>query len=308
MSQKTREKKKRILASALCVMMLLFSLSAYAMTARVGNLPFTLTPNTNGYGSVSLDWRQYNYSNKNFKVYKSSDGGRTYETVGIDYRLVKEVRVLNIYPTRTNSSWPVNKTISFKSALDNKNYTLPASASIKMWMEKPNSESSTGYGKGIIKVDALPISSFNNNPNAYLKDSSGNWKYDVIYIGTWNGNGGENFSSTSIKSIEEWINAGKGLIGGHDTMTNGCTTYDKNYFRTLYKYFGILDFNGASYGTGSNNELVTIENKGLLTNYPWYIGEKEKQLSVPKTHNSRERYDKATTWLRWSSRRISKET
>lgn len=305
MSQKTREKKKRILASALCVMMLLFSLSAYAMAARVGNLPFTLTPNTNGYGSVSLDWRQYNYSNKNFKVYKSSDGGRTYETVGIDYRLVKEVRVLNIYPTMTNSSWPVNKTISFKSALDNKNYTLPASASIKMWMEKSNSESSTGYGKGIIKVDVLPISSFNNNPNAYLKDSSGNWKYDVIYIGTWNGNGGENFSRTSIKSIEEWINAGKGLIGGHDTMTNGCTTYDKNYLRTLYKYFGILDFNGASYGTGdgtgSNNELVTIENKGLLTNYPWYIGEKEKQLSVPKTHNSSERYDKATTWLRWSS-------
>ena len=59
-------------------MMLLFSLSAYAMTAK-GGLPFTLTPNTNGYGSVSLDWRQYNYSNKNFKVYKSSDGGRTYE-------------------------------------------------------------------------------------------------------------------------------------------------------------------------------------------------------------------------------------
>ena len=40
MSQKTREKKKRILASALCVMMLLFSLSAYAMTARGGELAF----------------------------------------------------------------------------------------------------------------------------------------------------------------------------------------------------------------------------------------------------------------------------
>lgn len=97
MSQKAREKKKRILASALCVMMLLFSLSAYAMTARVGNLPFTLTPNTNGYGSISLNWSNYAYQDKNFKVYKSSDGGSTYETVGIDYTLVSSVKVLNIY-------------------------------------------------------------------------------------------------------------------------------------------------------------------------------------------------------------------
>ena len=151
MSQKTREKKKRILASALCVMMLLFSLSAYAMTARVGNLPFTLTPNTNGYGSVSLDWRQYNYSNKNFKVYKSSDGGGTYETVGIDYRSVTQVRLLQIYPIDA------------------------AANQLKVWMEN------NGYGKGIIKVDSVYIDTFNANPYGYLKDSNGNWKYDVWF-------------------------------------------------------------------------------------------------------------------------------
>ena len=34
--------------------------------------------------SVSLDWSDYNYEDKNFKVYKSDDGGSTYETIGID--------------------------------------------------------------------------------------------------------------------------------------------------------------------------------------------------------------------------------
>lgn len=208
MSQKTREKKKRILASALCVMMLLFSLSAYAMTAK-GGLTFTLTPNTNGYGSVSLDWRQYNYSNKNFKVYKSSDGGRTYETVGIDYRSVTQVRLLQIYPIDA------------------------AASQLKVWMEN------NGYGKGIIKVDSVYIDTFNANPYGYLKDSNGNWRYDVLLFGTWDCNNHKDISDSAYNAVSQFINAGRGVIFGHDTIChfNASPATHKNF----EKFKNLLD-------------------------------------------------------------------
>ena len=266
MSQKTREKKKRILASALCVMMLLFSLSAYAMTAK-GGLPFTLTPNTNGYGSVSLDWRQYNYSNKNFKVYKSSDGGRTYETVGIDYRSVTQVRLLQIYPIDA------------------------AANQLKVWMEN------NGYGKGIIKVDSVYIDTFNANPYGYLKDSNGNWRYDVLLFGTWDCNNHKDISDSAYNAVSQFINAGRGVIFGHDTIChfNTSPATHKNFEKfknlldlTITDYYENIDYSGYVGSAKAGGTKVMIKRKSLFTTYPWSIGNVGTELTIPYAHTLRQ--------------------
>lgn len=266
MSQKTREKKKRILASALCVMMLLFSLSAYAMTAK-GGLPFTLTPNTNGYGSVSFDWRQYNYSNKNFKVYKSSDGGRTYETVGIDYRSVTQVRLLQIYPIDA------------------------AASQLKVWMEN------NGYGKGIIKVDSVYIDTFNANPYGYLKDSNGNWRYDVLLFGTWDCNNHKDISDSAYNAVSQFINAGRGVIFGHDTIChfNASPATHKNFEKfknlldlTITDYYENIDYSGYVGSAKAGGTKVRIKRKSLFTTYPWSIGNVGTELTIPYAHTLRQ--------------------
>ena len=267
MSVKTREKKKRIFASALCVIMLLFSLSAYAMTARGGSLPFTLTPNTNGYGSVSLDWRQYNYSNKNFKVYKSSDGGRTYETVGIDYRSVTQVRLLQIYPIDA------------------------AANQLKVWMEN------NGYGKGIIKVDSVYIDTFNANPYGYLKDSNGNWRYDVLLFGTWDCNNHKDISDSAYNAVSQFINAGRGVIFGHDTIChfNASPATHKNFEKfknlldlTITDYYENIDYSGYVGSAKAGGTKVRIKRKSLFTTYPWSIGNVGTELTIPYAHTLRQ--------------------
>lgn len=267
MSVKTREKKKRIFASALCVMMLLFSLSAYAMTARTSSLPFTLTPNTNGYGSVSLDWRQYNYSNKNFKVYKSSDGGRTYETVGIDYRSVTQVRLLQIYPIDA------------------------AANQLKVWMEN------NGYGKGIIKVDSVYIDTFNANPYGYLKDSNGNWRYDVLLFGTWDCNNYKDISDSAYNAVSQFINAGRGVIFGHDTIChfNASPATHKNFEKfknlldlTITDYYENIDYSGYVGSAKAGGTKVRIKRKSLFTTYPWSIGNVGTELTIPYAHTLRQ--------------------
>lgn len=87
---------KQFIAFLICAVILFtgLNINGYfnSFFYAANNFNITLTPNTNGYGSVSLDWSSYAYQDKNFKVYKSSDGGKTYETVGIDYALVDEVK------------------------------------------------------------------------------------------------------------------------------------------------------------------------------------------------------------------------
>lgn len=242
---------------------------SYIQTYVSAPFDIALTANSEGYGSVSLDWSDYDYKDKNFKVYKSDDGGITYETIGIDYTLVDEVKCLQIYPI------------------------ADASNQLKTWMQ------SNGYGKGIIKVDSVHIDSFNANPNAYLKDFNGNYKYDVIFFGTWDSNGNKNLTSTSVNSVIQYIKSGRGCILGHDTFAYNPTVNVFGNFYYLGSYFGLTIHN--LYGNPSPNNNVSnnvkIINKGLFTNYPWYIGEIGTVLTIPTTHNVGQRIDKATKWL-----------
>lgn len=248
-------------------------IQSYAL--RNSNFDITLTANTDGYGSVSLDWSNYNYYDKNFKVYKSSDGGRTYETVGIDYTLVNEVKCLQIYPISNTSN------------------------QLKTWIE------TSGYGKGIIKIDSVYIDTFNANPNAYLKDNNGNYKYDVIFFGSWDSNNGhKDLNAASKSAVEQFIRTGRGCVMGHDTFSFPNTHGTRHqYFNSLAPYFGITSHNLYNGWDGSNtnkSNKVKITNKGLFTNYPWYIGEVGTVLTIPLSHNVGQRIDKAKKWLEFT--------
>ena len=244
---------------------------------RNSTFDITLTANTEGYGSVSLDWSGYDYRDKNFKVYKSDDGGVTYETVGIDYTLVDEVKCLQIYPISS------------------------ASNQLKTWME------TNGYGKEIIKIDSVYYVDFNKNADSYLKDSNGEYKYDVIFFGTWDGNNGMADLTNKTKSqVENYIKTGRGCIVGHDIISyrKGHSTYHGNKnsnWNSLASYFGITFhdlYNGLSANQNSNlSNRVKITKKGLFTTYPWYIGEVGTVLTIPQAHNVGQRINTAKKWL-----------
>ena len=242
----------------------LYSNSEEISTHSIGSFDITLTSNTSGYGSVSLDWGNYNYANKNFKVYKSSNGGKSYETVGIDYTSIKEVNCLQIYPC------------------------TEANGQLKKWME------TNGYGKGIIKVDSVYWDDFNNAPTNYLyKNSSGQWNYDVVLFGTWDSNAGaKGLNATSYELVKKYIEEGKGVIMGHDVVYPGDFGSGRYYSYLLAPYFGI-EVTDKSTLVGTE---LKIMNKGLFTSYPWYIGDIGDILIVPPSH-SYQSVTNATIWL-----------
>lgn len=229
---------------------------------QVGDLNIKLTPNSSGYGQMNIDWQEYDYYDKYFRVFRKSDQNPNYESIQIDYTKVTSVKCLQIYPIQA------------------------AAGQMRSWVVN------TGYGKGIIQVDSVSLNQFNSNPQAYLQDSQGNWKYDVIFFGTWDSNGPNGDLQSLQKSWTiKFIEAGRGCIFGHDTLRYNYTTY----FRDLIQYVGMIY---KSVGLGNNTSTrVQIVKNGLFNTYPNYLGPVGTILNVPAVHQSGQYIDKGQSWL-----------
>lgn len=156
-----------------------FSMGLCIMSAGSGayaDSTINLTAEANNEGNyVSLKWNapdsQNNYS---YMLYCNNSLDSEYQSIPAK----STVKVLNVYPVYGNN--------------------------VKGWMENPNSESENGYGKGLITVDEVNIDTFNSNPYAYLKDSNGDWKYDVVYEGAWDWNNYRDFSAQAATAMREF--------------------------------------------------------------------------------------------------------
>lgn len=157
-----------------------------------------------------------------------------------------EVKVLNVYPNAGNQ--------------------------LKTWME------TNGYGKGLITVELVNILDFNKDPGTYLKDDDGNWKYDVIYFGGYDSNGNRDISEQARDLVEQFIISGRGVLFGHDTITR---RLDHTNFNHLSSYVNLALTDNTSFGTTT----VNVKREGLLTNYPWVIGSKGTELSIPMSRS-----------------------
>lgn len=225
---------------------------------------------------VRLDWSMGDIKDKTFKVYQKKPGSDNFQSISsTNFEASKQVTVLNIHPN-------VGDKITF-TTWDGETLTLPKSASLKQWMEEPNSESPKGYGKGIIEVIPVTQEKFNENPELYLKDSQDNWKINVVMVGTWDDNYRQTFNELGLNWIKKFIEEGNGYLTGHDTSIG--------LNLELFPYLNLrapgdegipASYRDNLYRVG-DNEIINNK-KGLLTTFPWNI--QNDILNIPKTHTS----------------------
>lgn len=282
-------------------------LAAVAAKASAGGTPWIRATAVPEQNLVRLEWGMEPASETasyNYMVYKREAGEAEFQSIPVKDR----VKVLNIYP-------PVGESVTFINWRGQR-FTLPKAASLKRWMEEPNAEHPRGYGMGLIDVDAVPIPEFNANPAGYLKNPDGSWKYDVIFNGSWDVNAGYDLNANSLPVVEQFIKSGRGYLTGHDTMfgdqaTNVYTRRLRQYFRIKvgnpWGYWnappGEIDYKlpgRANYPSWIGSATVRIVRKGLLTNYPWRIGEPGAVLRVPFSHSTSQ-YVFGDVWLAYTN-------
>lgn len=233
-------------------------------------LTLTAAPNPSG-NYVTLNWTNSDKSQPySYMLYSKSAHESTFQSIPAK----DSAKVLNIYPI-------VAPTVSF-TTWQGKSYTLPKSASLKMWMETPNGHSSKGYGEGLISVDTVSISDFNVNPDIYLKNADGSYKYDVLYFGAWDNNNLQDLSAAAEAGTDAFIRTGRGVCFGHDTLVFNDAIANPNFFK-LAHYVNIETINHYTPLGGSE---ISVTKKGLLTNYPWNIGGIGTALTAPTSHSN----------------------
>lgn len=263
-----KNKKRIITGAAGIVFAVSIATSAYVFAAPSINLT---TTSSIADSTVNLNWSNSDTTSRyTYRTTRSVNGG---EYNGMSATSNEKIKVLNIHPSVTTN-------ITFTSALDNKSYTLPKSASLKMWMEQANAYDSNGYGRGLITVDAVSLATFNASPATYLsKDANGKYKYDVIMFGTWDSNNSEDITTTSLPYIQNFINAGGGTIFGHDTINQSAKVFGQ-----LASTVNAVSGSQQTQTSGSGNCEIEIVRNGTFTTYPWNIGGTGTKLIVPQTH------------------------
>jgi len=191
---------------------------------------------------------------------------------------------LNIYP-----GVPANGSTYTFTNWKGETSTLPMTAQVKRWMEEPNDESPKGYGQGLINVTSVNIDDFNLNPYNYLKDSSGNWIYDTVYLGAWDSNNGKSYSTSAISAIRDFIIAGRGYISGHDTP-----------WTPFADLIGIKSYDNTSTGTWIGNTQITVSKSGFVSSFPWNLGDLNTVLTTPFSHVSSQ-YHTGNIWFKYVS-------
>jgi len=262
--------RRLIFLPILTAFFLLSAIMPCAPVLAAATMTLAATPNPSG-NYISLTWTNSDKTQPySYMLYSKSSKENTFQSIPAK----NSVKVLNVYPD-------VVPTINF-TTWQGQNYTLPQSAALKMWMETPNEYNSKGYGQGLISVDAVSITSFNANPNSYLMNSNGTYKYDVLYFGAWDSNNVQDLSAVAEASTDAFIRTGRGVCFGHDTLVSNDAIAMPNFFKLAH----YVNIETIPHYTTLGGTQITVTKKGLLTNYPWLIGDVGTILSVPMSHTN----------------------
>lgn len=220
--------------------------------------------NVNEKNYVELDWDNISdLTQKGYRLFQSEDQGTTWDNRSTNYG--KVVKVLNIYPDRAESN-------TFKAWMD----------SLNMYNEK---------NEKLIEVTPVSNKDYNMNPLKYLKDGKGDWKYDVITIGSWDRNNHVKMEKEPSDYIMDFINDGRGVLFGHDTIAGDrpdVVNENKNMEKFAEKLGITFGHNYASTGQNTTHwagsKKIKLVNDGYLMKFPFEM-EENVVLTIPDAHN-----------------------
>ncbi|NLW88838.1 MAG: PKD domain-containing protein [Clostridiaceae bacterium] len=69
-----------------------------------------------------------------------------------------------------------------------------------------------------LTIDSVYLNTFNANPDLYLFDEEGNYKYDLVTVGFSDANSNKDISGVAREALSEYIRQGYGFLIGHDTI------------------------------------------------------------------------------------------
>ncbi len=169
----------------------------------------------------------------------------------------------------------------------------PAEPYLEKWMTEQLEGEDTSAGKGLIDITSVYFGDFNDDPGKYMYDESGNFKYDVIFFGSADCNGGFDLNEKSYAAAQKFADSGRGILFGCDTICDSPrSSCSHPYFNDFASDTGLyVKLNETDNGSSTN---AISANNGILNNYPWTIG---RAVNIPSWHSSNQYCINCTEWF-----------
>ncbi len=231
------------------------------------------TYNSVGYGKddVKLSWKEATFAYSDgtepeTRYYIARKKVNTDDLTDYGWELrgnyeTEEIKVLNIYPKVGNG--------------------------LQSWMEALKKD----YPDVDLNISTSQVSleTFNKRPQEYLwKNSDGTYNYDVIVFGFWDSNNyldlskstdPQNYPVSAYTYIQEYIDAGYGVIFGHDTAQE--VDKHRNFAKILEdnSSFEVLPNDDKSW---TYSDKISVQQQSTITTYPFDIVNDD--LIIPMSH------------------------
>lgn len=204
------------------------------------------------YG-INLTWNNLSDEDDryNYCLYRRTEDGEW--TTHSTWDGIKNVKVLNIYPA------PAVKNL------------------LSVWMEQEIKNEKESAGKGLFEIEAVSMDEYNNDPEKYLLDEDGNYKYDVLMFGAYDRNANKDLNEISYEATKNFADAGRGILFCHDTIARNKVVYHP-YFARFADDVGV---NLLNEGSVVLSDKVRCVANGFLTGYPWKL---TGTLTIPASH------------------------
>lgn len=178
---------------------------------------------------------------------------------------------------------------------ENEFQSIPACDTVKVLQVYPVinqlEEWADAFGKGKITCDAMTMETFNEDPTVV-------WNYDVVAFGFWDCNASKSLSYQAFDVVKEYIEKGYGVLFGHDTMWSASNHIFNQYAPYINVEMAPIQSDYTAWSAGGSE--VVIRRKGLLTNYPYQIGDVGTVLTIPEAHSTGQKA-KGDLWMTFNS-------
>lgn len=213
-----------------------------------------------GKNYVKLEWNTIgNVNEVGYQLYQSENGS-TWNKRSANYG--KPIKVLNVYfdeDERNNS-----------------------------WIKELQTESI--IGKNQLKVNSESLSKYNENPDSYLKNSKGEYQYDVIMMIVKEEDQSNKLSQDAMEATKLFLESGRGGLFGSNAIINMQPEFEDT-----------LEINVIKSTELAAIDEVKVINNGYLMKYPIEI--KDDAVLTTSSNKTVERTttDSGTTWLEYNT-------
>ncbi len=270
---------KKIVSSLLIFTLVLANLpvvDVFANPVVDSDFKFDLTVTSqggveNGQQLINLDWDPVKF--------KYTDG--TFPTT--NYVLARH-KIDESNPSNTTGEykWELRGNLSSNEEIKVLNIFPDISGSDRLatWMSDLNNTYPNTINMSVTKVN---ISTFNNNPSNYINKVGDAYNYDVVVFGFWDSNNRKDLTPKSSAVVQEFIDAGGGVVFGHDTIQyiNNGTLANPNFSKLVMANMGIKA-TPKNYANWVYSDQIAIKQQGTPTTYPFDIY--GQSLKIPMAH------------------------